>query len=319
MATACSILLAEQQSQKICMWMREQDYAVEVQETRDNARFLPGVKIPSSIEISGDIEYAVKNSEYLVVAIPSAFLRESLTQLSSFLKDDRPTISVVKGMENDTLLRPSEIITDVLGNRTIAVLAGPSHAEEISKKLPASVVAASGDVSFAKKVQSMFTTNRFRVYTNLDVIGVELAGAVKNVIAISAGICDGMEFGDNAKSALLSRGLVEMARFGQTMGAEESTFYGLAGIGDLMTTCFSPYGRNRHVGVELGKGKNLTEIIDSMEGVAEGVPSCKSIYQLADSKGIDMPITSEVYEVLFNGKSPVEATHSLMSRPPQAE
>ncbi|MFQ5734269.1 MAG: NAD(P)H-dependent glycerol-3-phosphate dehydrogenase, partial [Planctomycetaceae bacterium] len=235
------------------------------------------------------------------------------------LTHDRPVVSVIKGLERDTFMRPSEIIADVLGFRAVVALGGPSHAEEIARRLPASVVAASGDVALAKEVQAIFTTDRFRVYTNLDIVGVELAGALKNVIAIAAGICDGLNYGDNAKSALLTRGIVEITRFGRAFGAEQSTFAGLAGMGDLITTCISPYGRNRMVGERLGGGETLPEILDSMDAVAEGVTTTKSVFELADRKGIEMPITAEVHAVLFEGKSPVEATDSLMGRPPKGE
>jgi glycerol-3-phosphate dehydrogenase (NAD(P)+) len=201
----------------------------------------------------------------------------------------------------------------------MVALGGPSHAEEISRRLPATVVAASGDVALAKTVQDMFTTDRFRVYTNTDIVGVELAGALKNVIAIAAGICDGLSYGDNAKSALVTRGLVEITRFGEALGAEPLTFSGLAGMGDLITTCISPYSRNREVGQRLGQGETLNDILNSMRGVAEGVTTTSSVYELAEKLAIDMPITKEVYRVLFNEKSPEEATDTLMLRPPRVE
>jgi glycerol-3-phosphate dehydrogenase (NAD(P)+) len=319
MATACSILLAEHPEQHVAIWARNPEHAREMSEQRENHRLLPGVPIPKSIEITADIRQAVLGADLLVVAIPTKFLRAALSEIASHLTDDRPVVSVVKGLENETFLRPSEIIADVLGNRAIVALGGPSHAEEISRRLPASVVAASGDVALAKQVQQMFNTDRFRVYTNLDIIGVELAGALKNVIAIAAGICDGLEYGDNAKSALMTRGLVEMTRFGTALGAESLTFSGLAGIGDLMTTCTSPYGRNRMVGERLGKGESLDDILESMDAVAEGVTTTKSVFELAEQKGIELPITREVYCVLFEQKSPEEATNALMLRPPRGE
>ena len=228
-------------------------------------------------------------------------------------------ISVIKGLENETFQRPSEIIAEVLGSRAVVALSGPSHAEEIGRRLPATVVAASGDLALARQVQRMFNTERFRVYTNLDLIGVELAAALKNVIAIAAGISDGLGFGDNAKSALMTRGLVEMTRFGVRFGAEAGTFTGLAGMGDLITTCVSPFGRNRRVGERLGKGESLDQILKTMEAVAEGVATAKSVFDVAEQEGIEMPITGEVYRVLFERKSPAAATHSLMLRPLRAE
>lgn len=319
MATACSILLAEHPRQCVSLWARNPDYARDMDEQRENRRLLPGVAIPDSVSVTSDIDQAAKDADILVVAIPTKFLREALMQIVPHLTHDRPVVSVIKGLENETFMRPSEIIVEVLGNRAVVALSGPSHAEEISRRLPASVVAASGDVALAKQVQQMFNTDRFRVYTNSDIVGVEFAGALKNVIAIAAGICDGLGYGDNAKSALLTRGVVEITRFGTALGAETLTFAGLAGMGDLITTCISPYGRNRMVGERLGKGETLEQILDSMDAVAEGVTTTRSVFELAEKKDIEMPITTEVYRVLFDGKSPEEATNSLMLRPPRGE
>ncbi len=315
MGIACAMLLDEREDQQVSIWMRNAEYAAQVAESRENKRLLPGVIIPERVEVTSQIEQAIEGADYLVMAIPSAYLRESLEKLAPLLTEDRPAISVIKGLEPKTHLRPSEIISEVLGTRSVIAVGGPSHAEEISRKLPASVVAACGDLSLAKKVQAMFATDRFRVYANLDLIGVEIAGAVKNIIAIAAGICDGLKFGDNAKSALMTRGQVEMTRFGIHFGAEAETFAGLAGIGDLITTCISPYGRNRLVGERLGQGETLAEIVKSMDSVAEGVKTTKAVMELAENNGIDMPITQEVFRVLFENKSPLEATQTLMSRP----
>lgn len=319
MATACAILLTENPSQRVAMWTRNPSHAEELNRDHENRRLLPGVPLPESLEITGDIDQAVAGADFLIAAIPTKFLRAALAQLAPTLGGDRPVVSVIKGLENQTFMRPSEIIEDVLGSRPVVALGGPSHAEEISRRLPATVVAASGDVTLAKTVQDMFTTDRFRVYTNSDIVGVELGGALKNVIAIAAGICDGLQFGDNAKSALLTRGLVEMTRFGEALGAEPLTFSGLAGMGDLITTCISPYSRNREVGQRLGRGEGLNDILNSMRGVAEGVTTTSSVYELAEKMGIDMPITKEVYRVLFKEKSPEEATDTLMLRPPRDE
>lgn len=318
MATACSILLTENEHESVCMWVRNADRAEEMDREREN-KLLPDVPLPKSVRITADIESAVKDAEYLVAAIPTKFLREGLKAVAPHLSAGRPVVSVIKGLENQTLMRPSEIIEDVLGSRSVVSLCGPSHAEEIARRLPATVVAASGDLPLAREVQTMFTTDRFRVYTNSDIIGVELAGALKNVIAIAAGICDGLGYGDNAKSSLLTRGLVEMTRFGVAHGAEPLTFSGLAGVGDLITTCISPYGRNRMVGERLGKGETLNDILNSMRGVAEGVTTTSSVYELAQKTDIEMPITTEIYNVLFHDKSPEDATNSLMLRPPRGE
>jgi glycerol-3-phosphate dehydrogenase (NAD(P)+) len=319
MATACSVLLSEHADQQVRMWVRNPDHARDMAARRENRRLLPGVEIPSGVVISADVDEAVADAELLVAAIPTKYLRATLEAITPSLGDNRPVVSVIKGLETETFLRPSEIISDVLGSLAVVALCGPSHAEEISRRLPASVVAASGDIALARQVQEIFSTERFRVYTNPDIIGVELAGALKNIMAIAAGICDGLGFGDNAKSALLTRGLVEMTRFGVALGAEALTFAGLAGMGDLITTCFSPYSRNRMVGERLGRGESLSEILESMEGVAEGVTTAESVHGLAEQQGIEMPITAEVYAVLFEDKPPVEATASLMLRPPRGE
>lgn len=319
MATACSILLAEHEDQQVSMWARNTDYAAQIQRDRENKRLLPGVPLPDRIFVTADIELALRDSEFIVAAIPSQFLRTVLQEMRPHLNRNRPVVSVIKGIENETFMRPSEIISEVLGSRAVVAVGGPSHAEEISRKMPATVVAASGDLGLARQVQRMFNTERFRVYTNLDLIGVELAAALKNVIAIAAGISDGLGFGDNAKSSLMTRGLVEMTRFGKRFGAEASTFTGLAGMGDLITTCVSPYGRNRAVGVRLGQGETLGQILRSMDAVAEGVATAKSVFDVAEQEGIEMPITSEVFHVLYENRSVTDATRSLMLRPLRAE
>ncbi len=319
MATACAVLLAEKPEQRVTIWARNPDYARSMRETRENQRLLPGITIPDSIQITSDIADAVSDANLLVASIPTKHLREGLTAIRESVPANVPVVSVIKGIENGTFQRPSEVITDVLGSRSVVALGGPSHAEEIARGLPASVVAASEDQELGKTVQQAFTTERFRVYTNSDLLGVELAGALKNVIAIAAGICDGIGYGDNAKSALLTRGLVEMTRFGMAMGSQQLTFAGLAGIGDLITTCTSPHGRNRRVGEMLGKGKTREQIIEEMVAVAEGLTTTSSVVELAEAKGIDMPITREVHAVLFDGKSPRDATDALMMRPPRSE
>ena len=319
MATACGILLAEKPGQRVTIWARNAEYARSMQESRENKRLLPGVPITDSIEITSDVVAAVADADLLVASIPTKHLREGLGAISHAVQANQPVVSVIKGIENGSFLRPSEVITDVLGPRNVCALGGPSHAEEIARRLPASVVAASENEALAKTVQDAFTTERFRVYTNTDLIGVELAGALKNVIAIAAGICDGIGYGDNAKSALMTRGLVEIIRFGTRLGAQVETFSGLAGIGDLITTCTSPHGRNRRVGDMLGQGKTREQIIEEMVAVAEGLTTTSSVIELAERHGIDMPITREVHAVLFDEKPPRDATDTLMLRPPRSE
>jgi glycerol-3-phosphate dehydrogenase (NAD(P)+) len=319
MATACAVLLAEHAGQAVTIWARSAERAEELARDRENRRLLPGVPIPPAVEVTHKIASSAASAELFVAAIPTRYLREALGAIASDVPPGVPVVSVAKGLEIGTLMRPSEIITDVLGRRDVVALCGPSHAEEIARRMPASIVAASTTMAMAERVQTLFSTDRFRVYTNDDILGVELAGAIKNVIAIAAGICDGLGFGDNAKSALVTRGLVEMTRFGTSLGAEPETFSGLAGIGDLMTTCFSRHSRNRRVGECLGRGQPLEQIIAEMNGVAEGVTTTRSLFELARTKGIDMPITGEVYAVLFEGKAPADTTAALMLRPPKGE
>jgi len=319
MGTACSILLAEHPDQQVVLWSHDAAESRELVEARENIRFLPGIPLPDTIELTADIEQAAAGADYFVAAIPSKFLRSTLRRIAGSLRDGRPVISVIKGIENDTFLRPSQVIVDVLGDRPVAALGGPCHAEEAARRMPASVVVAGNDAALANDAQRMFNTERFRVYTNADIVGVELAAALKNVIAIAAGICDGRGFGDNAKSALITRGLVEITRFGVALGAEPLTFSGLAGMGDLITTCFSRHSRNRGVGERLGRGESLDAILRSMESVAEGITTARSVHEMAQQKGVQMPITAEIFAVLFEGKSPEKATNSLMERPPGAE
>jgi glycerol-3-phosphate dehydrogenase (NAD(P)+) len=268
---------------------------------------------------TSDIAQATAGAELLLIAIPSAFLRETLARLAPAIPAGVPVLSVVKGIERGTFARPSEIVHATIGNRPVAVLSGPSHAEEFARGLPASVVVASEDDPLAVRVRDALMSDTFRVYLNADMLGVELAGALKNILGVAAGICDGLEFGDNAKAALLTRGLVEFARFAESLGARKPTFWGLAGVGDVLTTCYSPFGRNRQVGIALGRGKSLEAIQAGMSAVAEGVFTTRSVHEQARVLGVEMPITTEVHAILFEGKSPREAVHALMLRDPKFE
>lgn len=318
MGTACAILLSQQPSHDVTIWCQFTENCRSMNEHRENVKFLPGVHLPDNIVVTDDFE-AARNVDAFVVAVPTPFLRKTLEGLAAKWPKGPSIVSVVKGMEQETFQSPSQIITQIFGERLVAALSGPSHAEEIARGLPASVVAASGDWRLAQQVQQWFTTERFRVYSTHDVVGTELGGALKNVIAIAAGICDGLGFGDNAKSALMTRGLVEMVRFGVAMGAEAETFYGLAGMGDLITTCVSDHGRNRRVGQWLAEGKTLEQIQQLSEQVAEGVFTSRSVHDLAAKKGIEMPVTDEVYRILFENKNPMQAVDDLMSRDPKPE
>jgi glycerol-3-phosphate dehydrogenase (NAD(P)+) len=317
--TAIGILLADHADHHVTLWSAREENAGILRERHENITYLPGVAIPTSIELTTDISHAVSGAELLIVAIPTVYMRQTLERIAPALLDERPVVSLAKGMEIGTFMRPTEIIRQILEVHQLAVLSGPSHAEEVSRGLPTTVVAASADPELARWIQERFSTGRFRVYTNSDMVGVELAGALKNIIGIAAGIADGLGFGDNAKAALLTRGLVEMARFGTALGAKRETFFGLAGVGDLITTCISPHGRNRRVGERLAKGDKLSDILATMKMVAEGIYTTRSVHAKAVEMNISMPITAEIYRVLYEGKSPLAAVNELMLREPTSE
>jgi len=318
MGTACAILLADQLPH-VTLWGRDAENMRQMAISRENSRQLPGTPLPTNLSPTADSHAAVAEAECLVVAVPTRFLRATLKPFADIIPPGIPAISVVKGIENETFCRPTQVILETTGPRPVVALTGPCHAEEAVHRLPCSLVAASEDSAAARQTQNLFTSDRFRVYTNSDIVGAELAGAIKNVMAIAAGISDGLGYGDNAKSALMTRGIVEMMRFGAAFGAHASTFQGLAGIGDLITTCVSPHGRNRRLGEGLGRGQSLEQASAAMSGVAEGVNTCRSVIGIARERGIDMPIATEVHRVLFEGQSPQEATNRLMQRPLREE
>jgi glycerol-3-phosphate dehydrogenase (NAD(P)+) len=317
--TAIALLLAGNLEHRVSLWSARPENGRILRDRRENIRLLPGVPIPVSVRLTMDVREATDGADLFIAAIPTVYLRSTLGPVAAALGSDRPVLSLAKGLEIRTFQRPTEIIGDVLGSSQVAVLSGPSHAEEVSRGLPTTLVAASTDPDLARWVQQRFSTDRFRVYTSQDVVGVELAGALKNVIGLAAGISDGLQFGDNAKAALLTRGLVEIARFGVALGAEHTTFFGLAGLGDLITTCFSRHGRNRHVGERLGKGEKLADILAGMTMVAEGVYTTRSVHEKALRMGIAMPVTDEVFRVLYENKDPLAAVNDLMLRAPKEE
>lgn len=306
----------------ICMWEFNKDDARILAEKREHEVKLPGITIPESIKITNDITEPFISSDYIICAVPAQTVRATMKLItksidSTTIDSIKTWIIVSKGIECSTLSLLSNVIIDEQPNVTndkIVVLSGPSHAEEVSRDIPTTVVAASTNNDLAVEIQNQFSTESFRIYTNNDVVGVELCASVKNVIAIAAGICDGLGFGDNTKGALLTRGMVEMARLGKRMGADEMTFSGLAGFGDLVTTCISRYSRNRKVGELIASGLSLEEALKKMTMVAEGVETTKSVYLLARKYEIEMPITTEVYRTLFEGKSPLDAVRDLMKR-----
>jgi glycerol-3-phosphate dehydrogenase (NAD(P)+) len=318
MGTALALLFA-QAGAAVGLWARDLDRAVELARTRENARHLPGIGLPHAVEPTADAVRATRGAGLIVAAVPSAFLRATLESLAPEIPSGVPVLSVVKGIENGTFARPSSIIVEALGPRSVAVLSGPSHAEELARGLPASVVVAGPDAMLNARVLAALNRGMFRVYTNPDHVGVELAGALKNILGIAAGICDGLGFGDNAKAALLTRGLVEITRFGVALGAHASTFSGLAGFGDVVTTCYSPFGRNRRLGILIGRGATLDEAQGASADVVEGVYTTRSVHDQAAARGVEMPITDEVFRILFEGKPPLAAVTDLMLRSPKGE
>lgn len=312
-------LVLNERNAEVTLWEFFEAYADTLNKTRENAKFLKGIKIPASIKITSDLKETVENSEILVLAVPSHVMRSLAEKIKKFNYKKKIFVSVAKGVEQETLKTMSGVIHEVLGRVRFAVLSGPSHAEEVAMKKPTTVVAASKSGKLAEQMQKLFSTNYFRVYANTDVKGVEIGGSLKNVIAIAAGIVDGMEAGDNTKAALITRGLAEMRRLGARLGARDSTFFGLSGIGDLVVTCASIHSRNRSVGEQLGRGKKISEILKGMEMVAEGVKTSLSAYKLSKKYRVDMPITAEVYKIVYEDKSPYDSVRDLMNRALKSE
>ncbi len=306
----------------VTLWGRSAEHVGDLARERESKRHLPGVRLPESIAVTADEAEALRGTSLIVGAVPTQFIRPVFARLVPHIPRGVGVVSASKGIENGTLLRPTAVIADVIGDgadRPYAALCGPTIAEELTHRLPATMVAASLSDEFALHIQSLFTAPWMRIYTLTDMLGVELAGATKNVIAIAAGIVDGLGLGYNAKSALLSRGLAEIVRLGVAMGASAETFFGIAGVGDLATTCFSPVGRNRSCGEALGTGRTLAEYLQSTQSVVEGVATTKSVVALARARGIEMPITAAVHAVLFEGLAPKRAIARLMEREPKPE
>lgn len=313
-------LLLHRIGHNVTIWGVEAAYVEQMRRTRLNPRYLAEVEIPGAIGLTSEMADCVPASDVLVAATPTIYMRSVCERLAPHLKPEHLIVNVAKGIEEGTLLTGSQIVADICGKHVqVAGLYGPSHAEEVVRGMPTTVVATSRNPALASLVQQVFMCPTFRVYTNSDTIGVEMGAALKNVIAIAAGVCDGLGLGDNAKSALLTRGLAEIMRLGVAMGARAATFAGLTGLGDLITTCVSPYGRNRAVGVRIARGETLDQILASMEQVAEGIRTTRSACELADRYGVDMPITREVYATLFEGKQPKAAIRDLMQRAPRPE
>ncbi len=313
MGTVCAVMLADR-GVHVRLWGRSPEHIEALRVRRENQRHLPGLRIPERVSFTCDPAAVFHGAELIIAAVPCQFLRSVFTQLADACPGDVPIASVTKGIENETLLRPTQIIGEVLNPPAVAALSGPNIAQELAQCLPATIVAASENVEMATRVQDTFSSQWLRVYTNTDLIGVELSGATKNVVAIAAGIVDGLKAGDNAKAALLARGLAEIQRLGVAMGARAETFAGLAGLGDLVTTCISPVGRNRSAGELIGRGKKIDEVIKSTSSVIEGIPTTRSVYQLARQFDVEMPIIEAVHGVLFEGKEVIATLSELMTR-----
>lgn len=311
--TTLSLLLAGKND--INLWEFDKDIAIKLLKDRENKLFLPGIKFPNNLSVTNDLNEAVKNTFLIVFAVPSFALRNICENVKNYINKDQLLVTVIKGIEDNSFLRMSQIIDEVVPNKKgIVALSGPTHAEEVSKKIPTAIVAACKNIKLAETVQKVFMRDYFRVYTNEDIIGVELAGATKNIIAIISGISDGIGFGDNTKAMLITRGLAEMIRLGKKINANEKTFSGLAGMGDLIVTCHSKHSRNRFVGEQLGKGKKIDEIVNSMTMIAEGVKNCKSIYNYAQSLGVEMPLTNELYKLIYENSSIKDSVKRLFER-----
>jgi glycerol-3-phosphate dehydrogenase (NAD(P)+) len=318
--TALSLLLA-QKDIPVRLWARRPDFAAALAGDRRNERYLPGVNLPESIEITDDLAAALAGARMVVLAVPSRGLREICRLLAPLVEPEQIPVSVAKGLEHDTGLRMSQVIGQELPQvaERVVVLSGPNLAAEVAAGIATTTVVAGATEELLREVQAAFMHPTFRVYTNPDLVGVELGGALKHIIAIGAGISDGLGFGDNTKASLVTRGLAEMTRLGAALGACEETFRGLSGLGDLVATCSSSKSRNHHVGYELAWGRTLDEILAGMVMVAEGVPTTRAAHRLAVELKVDMPITEQIDQVLFEGKPPLKAVQDLMMRAGRSE
>lgn len=314
--TAVALLLASK-GNDVYLWSWIQEETDRLNRDRENKEFLPGIKLPDNIICSHDMKLCVKDAEVVVTAVPSPATRTTARSLAPFIADGQKMLNISKGLEGS--LRLSQVYQEEIPQADISVMSGPSHAEEVSRGLPTTNVISSRTEETAQKLQEIFMTDVFRVYTSNDIIGVELGGSLKNVIALCAGISDGLGFGDNTKAALMTRGLAEMARLGKAMGAKEETFMGLSGIGDLIVTCTSMHSRNRRAGILIGQGKSLEETLKEVHMVVEGVNTAKAAYNLSKQYRVNMPIIEDAYKILYEGKSAKEAAVDLMNRDKKSE
>ena len=316
--TALAVML-DKYGHDVTIWSWKEEEAQSIRDNHEHKEFLPGIEIRESIKIVVDPKDAISEAEIVISAIPSKFVRSSILKFVPYFNKNQVIVNVAKGLEDDTLLRLSEVIEECVPQCAVCTLVGPSHAEEVGRGVPTACAISCKDMEVAKMVQNEFVNPTFRLYTNDDMIGMEIGAALKNVIALAAGISDGLGFGDNTKAALMARGITEIGRLGVAMGAKAETFAGLSGIGDLIVTCTSMHSRNRRAGIMLGKGKSLTETLDEVHMVVEGVHTAKAAYELSKRYEVDMPITRHINEVLFEGKTPKEAVFELMLREQKSE
>ena len=310
--TAIAIMLAEN-SHNVLLWSHSADECESLQTHKENISYLPGFAIPQTVSHTTELEVCA-NADIIVCALPSFAVRATFAKLRQFAKPGQIVVNISKGIENDTLMTLSAVLREEMPGCKIAVMSGPSHAEEVAQKKPTTNVVASSEKITANLIQDAFMTPYFRVYTHDDILGVELGGSLKNVIALCAGISDGLGFGDNTKAALMTRGIFEITRLGVAMGANAETFGGLSGIGDLIVTCTSMHSRNRRAGILIGQGKTPDQVRDEIKMVIEGINTCRAAKHLADKMGIEMPIINQAYQVLFENKPALDATMSLMNR-----
>ena len=316
--TALSVLLSDNGHQ-VTVWSIDENEVKMLNEKREHELKLPGVKLPDDMVITGDLGSTIRGRDFLVLAVPPPFTRSTAKKMSPFVAEGQIIVDVAKGIEESTLMTLSRQIEQEIPQADVAVLSGPSHAEEVGRRLPTTCVIGARTKKTAEYLQSMFISNVFRVYTSPDILGIELGGSLKNVIALAAGIADGLGYGDNTKAALITRGIAEIARLGVKMGGKIETFTGLTGIGDLIVTCASVHSRNRKAGYLIGQGMSMQEAMDEVKMVVEGVYSAKAAAQLAKKYEVSMPIVDEVNAVLFEGKSPAEAVNDLMMRESRSE
>jgi len=303
------------------LYVRNKNLYESMVQTGENSVYLKSIKLDKRLCLTNSLSFALEKSDIIVTSIPVKYLRESLEALKKYVKNNHIFVSSSKGIENDTFFRPSEIIGDVLGinEDRIAVISGPNFAKEVARQLPSATVLASSNKDTARMLQQLFNNRYFRVYTSQDIAGVEICGALKNIIAIASGISDGLNLGHNAKASLITRGIAEMTKFGGNFSAKKETFMGLAGVGDLVLTCTGDLSRNRKVGLEIVKKRDINNVLDSMVMVAEGVNTVKSVFEWSLKNGVDMPISKGVYDILYNSKNPKDAVEELMRRPLKSE